>query len=89
MQSYDLTDPDTAWEALKINLVETIKNFLKNTWWWNDCVSKVVEEKGIVCEKHYNYLLNKQFNWNQRGLSITFPIVGLVLHVTYDSVEIM
>ena len=48
MQSYDLTDPDTAWEALKINLVETIKNFLKNTWWLNDCISKVVEEKGIV-----------------------------------------
>lgn len=32
MKYYDLTDPDTAWEALKTDLVKTIKNFLKNAW---------------------------------------------------------
>ena len=94
MWSYNLTDPDTAWEALKTDLVKTIKNFLKKTWWWcNDWVSKVVEGKSIACEEHYNYFLNKEFNWNQRSLSITHPTIGPVPLVTadmaYDSVKIM
>ena len=39
------TGPDTAWEVLKTNFLETTKNFHKNNWWWYDCISKVVEEK--------------------------------------------
>ena len=51
------TDPDSVWDVLKTTLLKTTeevcgwtrrKNFRKDTWWWDDSISKVVGEKRRV-----------------------------------------
>ena len=56
MASYDPlpTDSDAIWDVLKTTLLKTTeevcgwtkrKNFRKETWWWDDSISKVVGGK--------------------------------------------
>ena len=54
---------------------------------------KLWKRKTLSGEEHYNYFLNQEFVWDQSGLSISHPIIGLAPLATadmaYDSVEIM
>ena len=56
LASYDIlpTDSDAIWDVLKTTLLKTTeevcgwtkrKNFRKETWWWDDSISKVVDGK--------------------------------------------